>query len=108
MHQRFLGFEERTHIVSLGFGFQTDVEHTLCPTFDRPSLTLAQIVDGAPIGKSDNLIQIHGKIVFTHGSHRSLALVERHPWKLGGISREVHVAVVVRLHIGDHRKVAGQ
>ena len=67
MHQRFLRFEETLHIVGLGLGLQGNVEYALHPSFGRPSLTFSEIVNHSPISHSDNLVQIHGKIVFAHG-----------------------------------------
>ena len=108
VNHRLVGQEEAPHVVSLWLRLQTDVEHALRPSLGGPSLALAQIVDGTPIGQSDDLVEIHLEIVLSHGRDGSLALVERHPGEAPSVAGEVHVAIVIGLHVGNHSQVAGQ
>ena len=108
MRHRLVGHEERLHIVGLRLRLQGDVEHALRPTLGWPALRLTQVVDGAPVGQSDNAVEIHLEVVLPHSGHRGLALVERHPGESAPVAWEVHIAVVISLHVGHHRQVARQ
>ena len=107
VHYGLVGFEETAHVVGLGLGIEGDVKYTLAPTFCRPALTLAQIVDGTPIGEAHHFVTIHLEEVRTHRGYRGLALVEGHPGEAAPIAGEIHVAVVVGLEIGNLRQFAG-
>ena len=108
VYQQFFWFQERLHEKSFGLRFEGDIEHALRPTLCGPSLTLAEVVDGSPVGQAYHLVKIHLKEVRTHVGHVGLALVERHPGEPPSVAGEVHIAVVVRLYVGDHRQVVGQ
>ena len=102
MYHRHVWAEERLHVVSLRFGFQGDVEDTLAPALSRPALRLTQIVDSPPVGQSDDLVAIHLKEILSHGSHRSLALVELHPGETPTVAGEIHIPIIISLHVGNH------
>ena len=106
-YQRLVG-EERLHEVCLGLRHEVDVEHALRPTLLRPALALAQVVDGSPVGQSDDAAEIHLKPVGSHGCRRSLALIELHPRKALAVAGEIHIAVVVGLDVGLHGQVTRQ
>ena len=78
------------------------------PPLLGPSLTLAEIVYGTPVGKSDDLVEVHSEIVLAHGCNGSLRLIESHPREFSAIAREVHITIVIRLEISNHCKVAGE
>ena len=40
------------HEISIRLWLERKVEHTLVPSLDRPSHTLAQVIDGSPISRS--------------------------------------------------------
>ena len=105
---QWLVVEEALHEIGFGFGLQRDVEHALCPAFCRPTLTLAQVVDSAPVGQTYHLVEIHLKPVGSHLVDARLALVEGHPGEAAPIAREVHVTVVISLDISLHGEIAGQ
>ena len=107
MHYWLVGFEERLHVVGFGLGVKRDIEHTLCPAFLGPAHALAQIVDGTPIGQSDDLVEVHLEEVLSHGLCRGLTLVERHPGESFPVTREVHISVVVRLYVRLHGQITG-
>ena len=104
----FVGLEHASHEICLGLRLKRYVEHALCPTLCGPSLRLAEIVDGSPVGESDDTVEVHLEEVRSHSGHGGLALVERHPREATTIAWEVHIAIVVGLPIGLHGKVAGQ
>ena len=108
MHHGLFRFEERTHVISLWLGFEGDVKHSLRPALCRPSLAFSEIVDGSPIGKSYNFVKFHGKEVFTHCSHRRLALVEVHPWESLRVAWEIHIPIIISLYVCHLGKVARQ
>ena len=108
MHQRFVGFEERAHVIGLGLGFERDVEHALCPTLRGPTLTLAEVVDGAPVGETDDAVEVHLEVVLSHRGDRGLALVEGHPGETAPVAREVHIAIIIGLNVGLDGEVVGQ
>ena len=108
VHQRFFGLEEALHVVSLRFWLQRDVEDTLSPAFVGPSLRLSEVVDCPPVSQSDNLVEVHFEEILSHGGYGSLALVELHPRETASVAREIHITVVVRLHICLHGEVGRQ
>ena len=107
MHQRLVGLEERPHIIGFGLGLERDVEHTLCPTLCWPALTLAQIVDGTPVGEADHTVEVHLEVVLSHGGDGGLALVEGHPGEAAPVAGEVHIAIIIGLYVGLYGEVVG-
>ena len=83
------------HEISIRLGLKRKVEHTLIPTLDRPSHALTQIIDGAPIGKTNHLVTVHLVEVRTHGCHTCLTLIEGFLRIALAVAREVHVTVVI-------------
>ena len=55
VHHGFILAEDAAGQIGGGFGGEVDVEHALCPSLCGPSLALAQIVDGSPVGQADDL-----------------------------------------------------
>ena len=108
VNKGLVGLEHTLHQVGLGLWFERDVEHALCPALGRPALRFAQIVDGAPVGQADDFVKVHLEEVRPHSCHSGFALIERHPGETASVAREVHVAIVVGLHIGLHGQVARQ
>ena len=100
--------EEALHEVRVRLRLQRDVEHALVPTLGRPSETFAEVVDGSPVSQSDGLVEVHLEEVRSHGSRGSLALVEHLVREAFAVAGEVHVAVVVRVHLRLDGEVARQ
>ena len=108
VHHRLISLEETLHVVCLRLRVQFQVEHSLTPALCRPSLTLAQVVYSPPVSQSHDFLQVHLEKVLSHSSHRRLTLVEPHPGESTPVAREVHISVVVSLHIRHHSQVARQ
>ena len=102
---RFLILEETLHVEGFRLGFKRYVKHALCPSLGGPSLTLSEIVDGSPICQSDDLVEVHGEIVLAHSGHSGFTLIELHPRKTSAVTGEIHISVVIGLHIGNHGEV---
>ncbi|CUQ63223.1 Uncharacterised protein [Segatella copri] len=83
------------HEISIWLWLKRKVEHTLIPTLDRPSHALAQVIDGAPIGKTYHLVEIHLIEVRSHGSHTCLTLIEGFLRIALAVAREIHVTIVI-------------
>ena len=104
MHDRF--FREHTlHEISIRLWLERKIEHTLVPSFYRPSHTLTEIIDGSPIGQSEYLIAVHLIEIWSHSCHARLTLIEGLFRITLHITREVHIAVVVRIHFCCHSQV---
>ena len=93
------------HEISIWLWLKRKVEHTLIPTLDRPSHTLAQVIDGSPISQAQHLVTVHLVEVWAHRSHTRLALIEGLFRIALHIAREVHIAIVVGVYLGCHRQI---
>ena len=94
------------HEISIWLWLKRKVEHTLIPTLDRPSHTLAQVIDGSPISQTQHLVTVHLIEVWSHRSHTRLALIEGLFRITLHITREVHIAIVVGVYLGSHRQIS--
>ena len=104
MHDRF--FRDHTlHEISIRLWLKRKVEHALVPSFYRPSHTLAQVIDGAPICQSEYLIAVHLIEIWSHSCHARLTLIEGFLRITLHIAWKVHIAVVVRIHFCCHSQV---
>ena len=93
------------HEISIRLWLERKVEHTLIPSLDRPSHTLAQIIDGTPISQTQHLVTVHLIEVWSHRSHTRLTLIEGLFRITLHITREVHIAIVVGVYLGCHRQI---
>ena len=84
---------------------QRQVENTLIPALNRPSHTLAKVIDGSPICQSEDLVTVHLIEVRTHRSRARLTLIERLFWIALHVAREVHIPIIIGIHFGSHSQI---
>ena len=104
MNSRFVA-EHTLHEIGIGLGLQGEVEHALVPAFHGPAETLAQIVDGSPVGQSHHAVKVHLVEVRSHAACIGLALIEHLLRVTFHVTGEVHITVVVGVHLRLHGQV---
>ena len=105
MHSRLVR-EHTFHEISIRFRLQRQVENTLIPALNRPSHTLAQIVDGTPVSQPEHLIAVHFIEVRTHRSRACLTLIERLFRIALHVAREVHIPIIIGIYLGCHSQIS--
>ena len=65
MHHWFIFLEYTASQICIRLRLKVYIEQALCPSLGWPPLTLPKIVNDAPIGRTNDLVQIHLIIVRT-------------------------------------------